>query len=80
MNTDGMSYTFILKDIDPLESDPDIAVRREIKHVVSNEQTWDELLCHFEEWLTSCGYILPEGHLKFVEGEQTITCITGHHE
>ncbi len=30
---------------------------REIKHTIVGEQTWDELLPRFEEWLRGVGYI-----------------------
>lgn len=41
-----MRYKFILEDDE-----------RHVEHVVTGEQTWNELLPYMMDWLKGCGYI-----------------------
>lgn len=36
-----------------------------IEHTINGEQTWDELLVHFENWLKAVGYIF-DGEVQMV--------------
>jgi len=39
---------------------------RHIEHTITGEQTCDELLPRFEEWLRGVGYVF-DGHLEMVK-------------
>jgi hypothetical protein len=43
-----------------------VLAARHIEHTITGEQTWDELLPRFEEWLRGVGYVF-DGQLEMVK-------------
>lgn len=54
-----ITYKFIFTDTEP-------APARHIEHTITGEQTWDELLPLFEDWLRGIGYAF-KGDVRVVE-------------
>jgi hypothetical protein len=59
-----MTYKFIAIDDENDECGP----ARIIEHTITGEQKWNELLVHFENWLSGVGFTY-DGHLEMVEDE-----------
>ena len=57
-----MTYKFIAIDDENNEYGP----ARHSEHTITGEQTWDELLPRFEEWLRGVGYVF-DGQLEMVK-------------
>ena len=57
-----MKYTFTAVDDENDEFGPG----REITHTIIGEQTWPQLVEHFERWLKGVGYIY-DGELQIVD-------------
>ena len=66
-----MKYKFILEDTND-DNDFDYGPRRYIEHVITGEQTWPQLLGHFQNWLTGVGYIF-DGELDIVDIETGVS-------
>jgi hypothetical protein len=56
-----MKYKFIAT-----EDEDDFGPGRVIEHTIQGEQTWNELLTHFEDWLRGTGFIV-KGHFELVD-------------
>lgn len=57
-------YTFIYEDDDVSQFGPG----REIKHTITGEQTWPDLLTHIEDWMRGIGYKF-DGTLEIMDGD-----------
>ena len=58
-------YTLIYEDDEVTSFGPG----REIKHTITGEQTWPDLLNHIQDWLKGIGYKF-DGTLEIMDGDE----------